>query len=239
MRNRMIMTNSVFPGNHAATMRFPTAVVTAVIVILLMSLGAGVWGMNTLKASAQEDGITSQTGQVMTTQQQIDVKAEPDEKSETVFSYQAGDWIYVTGQTEDGWYIVYYQDKTGYINMAATEDVLTPVEIDVEEMDAQMAEDEAISRMIIEETMRYRAESRRSKIWGAVIVLLVVGIFAMGIISTVKANQKSGQEQNDGVQADKKSFRPKKSGSDLKEEDTDTGKAEQKEDEDILDLDKE
>ena len=43
MRNRMIKTNSVFPGNHAATMRFPTVVVMAVMVILLMSLGAGGW----------------------------------------------------------------------------------------------------------------------------------------------------------------------------------------------------
>lgn len=57
---------------------------------------------------------------------------------------------------------------------------------DSSELDAEFSKLEEESAMIVEEVERQREEARRSKIWGAAIVALVIGVFSMGIISTFK-----------------------------------------------------
>lgn len=153
-----------------------------------------------LNARAKEAPASIQLSQFMIAAQQIDAREEPDEKSGVAFTYEAGATVYVTGETEDGWYIVLYQGKTGYININSAKGILAVTGIDVEALNAEMAEEEALSKLIIEETERYRAEARRSKIWGAVIVLLVIGIFATGIISTVQAEKKKNENaEEEGI----------------------------------------
>lgn len=50
--------------------------------------------------------------------------------------------------------------------------------------------------MVVEEVERYRAEAKRSRIWGTVIVLLIAGIFAVGVISTRKSKKNSEKEES-------------------------------------------
>lgn len=130
----------------------------------------------------------------MTALEQVDAKAEPDDNAETLFSYDAGATVYVSGETENGWYIVSYQGKTGYINKKSAQQALSEETIDVEALDEELVALQVRDKIIVEEVERYRAETRRSRIWGTVIVLLVIGIFAVGIISTVRAekNKKDG-----------------------------------------------
>ena len=184
-----------------------------------------------LNTRAQDALAGTQFSQFMTTAQQIDAKEEPDENAGTAFTYEAGATVYVTGETEDGWYSVLYQGKTGYININSAKGILAVTEIDVEALNAEMAAQEAESKLIVEETERYRAEARRSKIWGAVIVLLVIGIFATGIISTVQAEKK----KNEGAEKDKSIKEDKIKVKEQKIED----KKEEAEEDDIWDLDKE
>ncbi len=167
-------------------------ILTGMILAGIM-MAAAFWGAS-LYAAAEEAERQAEVAaeQFMSVRQPVDAKTEPDENAETIFSYQAGDMVYVTGQTEDGWYIVYYQNQTGYINMEAAQEALEPMTVDVDMLNAEMAAEEETSRLIIEETERYRAEARRSKIWAAVIIVLVVGIFAMGIVSTVQAEKRKG-----------------------------------------------
>lgn len=54
------------------------------------------------------------------------------------------------------------------------------------ELDAEFSNLKEESVMIVEEVERQREEARRSKIWGAVIILLVMGIFGMGVVSAIK-----------------------------------------------------
>lgn len=54
------------------------------------------------------------------------------------------------------------------------------------ELDVEFSNLEEESVMIVEEVERQREEARRSKIWGAVIILLVMGIFGMGVVSAIK-----------------------------------------------------
>lgn len=196
----------------------------------LAAFALGVFWMMSLSVTAKEGETVPQPGRLMEAEQQVDAREEPNDNAGVIFSYAPGDMVYVAGETEDGWYIVSYQGKTGYINISASEAALSPAEMDVEALNAEMEAIQEESRMIIEETERYRAESRRSKIWGAVIVLLVIGIFAMGILSTIQAERAEGNGKKPGK------GRPEEvpDGDSLN-----AASEEQEAEEDILDLDKE
>lgn len=145
---------------------------------------------------------------LMTAMQDIDAKAEPDSNADTIFSYEAGAYVLVAGETQNGWYVVYYQGKTGYIDKNTPVDpstsldpdksqvVLEVQDIDMEALDAELEEMQTESKIIVEEVEQYRAELRRSRIWGTIIVLLVIGIFAVGIVSTVRAEKKKKEGQD-------------------------------------------
>lgn len=128
----------------------------------------------------------SELSQLMTADEAVDMKAAPNHGAETIMSYQAGDAVFVTGETADGWYRAIYQDKEGYI----PKDSLRIQEIDVAGLDAEMERTEQEAELVVETVERYRAETRRSKIWGSVIVVLVAGIFATGIVSSVRGKRK-------------------------------------------------
>lgn len=194
-------------------------------ILVLMTMILVVLG-HPVNARAQEALAVTQFSQFMTALQQIDAKEEPDANAGTAFTYEPGATIFVTGETGNGWYVVSYQGKTGYINKNSSQELLEAVEFDIEGLDAEMAAMEEESRLIIEVTERYRAEARRSKIWGAVIVLLVIGIFATGIISTAQAEKKKNEGENS---AEKKDTVEEPKQAPL------VGEA----DDDILDLDKE
>lgn len=163
---------------------------------------------NPVAVRAQEEATEIQVLRFMSATQKVDVKAEPKNNAETIFSYNAGDSVFVTGETQDGWYIVYYQGKTGYIYPKASggqrtpgvqdaaQDVLVEQEMDIEALDAELEAMEVENKIIVEEVERYRAEVRRSRIWGAIIVLLVIGIFAVGIVSTVRAERKKKEDED-------------------------------------------
>lgn len=153
-------------------------------------------------AHAQGETAEIRVLQFMSATQKVDVKAEPKNNAETIFSYNAGDSVFVTGETNNGWYIVYYQGNIGYIYPKASggpngaQDVLIMQEIDIEALDAELEALEVENKIIVEEVERYRAEVRRSRIWGAIIVLLVIGIFAVGIVSTVRAERKKKEDED-------------------------------------------
>lgn len=68
---------------------------------------------------------------------------------------------------------------------------------DSTELDAEFSDLEEVSVMIVEEVERQREEARRSKIWGAVIVMLVMAIFVMGILSTVTGKKAENTENTE------------------------------------------
>ncbi len=152
----------------------------------------GIWLLsgNTMAVSvcAQE---ATEISRIMTTQQTVDMKTEPDETAETIHSYSAGDSILVTGETQ-GWYRVRFQDLTGYIPQAG----IVEMELDVTALDEQFAIEEEEGKMLVEAVEHQRDEARRSKIWGAVIVVLVLAIFATGIVSTMKGGKERGGKKH-------------------------------------------
>lgn len=145
--------------------------------------------------SVREAEVT-ELNQIMVAKEALEAKEMPDDKADTVITYESGVTVFVIGETADGWYKVSYQDKEGYVRKSA----LAVQKLDVEALDKELAEAAEEGRLIIEEVERYRTEAKRSRIWGIIIVLLVVGIFTTGIISTVKI-EKEKKKDDDGSKA--------------------------------------
>lgn len=136
-----------------------------------------------------ENETITECSLIMAAVGEVDAKERPDASAAVVISYHDGDNIYVTGETADGWYRVRYQDLVGYVQ---TEQV-TEIELDVEALNDEFAVEEEEGKLVVEEVERQRTELRRSRVWGAVIILLVLGVFVTGIVSTVKNGGKEGE----------------------------------------------
>lgn len=178
-----------------------------------------VFAVFVLPANAQEnagDDSLTELNQVMTILTGYDARELPDSEAPVVYSYEEGDSVWVIGETKDGWYKTSYQGLEGYI----PKECITGLQIEVEdqgtikledsELDGEFAEMEAESKMLVEEVERQRSEEKRSRVWIVVIVVLVVGIFATGIISASKKGKdnkpksmkKENKEENDTDEAE-------------------------------------
>lgn len=183
-------------------------------IILAIILLAGFLGGNSLSAKAQQDmGEFSVTemNQVMTVIAECEARELPDDKAASVISYTAGTSAWVIGETSNGWYKVSYQGKEGFV----TKDCITDLQVDKEEgkrpeeenkktvnlaeagLDTEMAAMEAESKIFVEEIERQKTEAKRSRIWKAVIAVLVVGIFATGTITTIHESKKRKDSDED------------------------------------------
>ena len=154
-----------------------------------------------VRAQEQVSGEAASLNQFMTAQKRVEAKASPESGAETVITYEAGDTIFVTGETEDGWYTVLYQGKTGYIPGDVKEN-LQEVSLDVAALDAEMEAEVAEAKLVVEEVERYRAEAKRSRIWGIVILVLVIAIFAVGIISTIRVKKQKNSDKGNVIDLD-------------------------------------
>lgn len=166
----------------------PKLRITAILcmgILLYCSCGLTIRANEQMQDTAEGNRIT-ELNQIMTAAEDIEAKELPDESAQTVHSYKSGDSIFVIGETADGWYQIRYQDTIGYIPATQTEEV----EFDVEALDAEFEAEIEEGTMFVEEVERQRAENKRTIIWGTVIVLLVIAIFAVGIVSAVKNRGK-------------------------------------------------
>ncbi len=171
-------------------------------ILMIAGMLYGILGMKTsaICVQAQEAGAIENEPQsishnkLMVAEQDVDMKAEPDADAQTLMTYKKGDLVFVTGETADGWYLVMYQDKNGYVE----KDALYVKELDVEGIDAEMALYEQEGKLVMETVEKYHTEARRSKIWGGVIITLVAAIFAVGIFSALKAKKEEESGKADG-----------------------------------------
>ena len=179
-------------------------------ILIIVGMLYCIYGMKTSVVCVQAAQETQEAGvmqvesqsishnQIMVAEQDVDMKAEPNVESQTLMTYKKGDLVFSTGETADGWYLVMYQDKNGYVEKNA----LRVQKMDIEGLDAEMAMYAQEGKLVMETVEKYHAESRRSKIWGGVIITLVAAIFAVGIFSALKAKkeEESGKERERSVE---------------------------------------
>lgn len=124
-------------------------------------------------------------------------KEKAMESSETIAQFTEGEPLLVLGMTESNWYIVTYQEQVVYVQQAF---LVAPENQEGLEEEFRQMNDEG--SLIVEVVETYRSEAARSKIWAAIIVSLVIGIFLTAIISSMRS-RKSLQLDQKGKKVEK------------------------------------
>lgn len=181
-------------------------------ILLLLSMLSFTLGLFVLPVKANEnteEAVVTELNQIMTISVDCDAKELPKREAASVMSYSAGSPVWVVGETQDGWYRVSYQDQKGYI----PKDYILELQVEEEEgtvglveagLDEEIVAVEAENKMIIEEIERQRGEARRSRMWTIVIILLIIGIFVLGIFSTINSHKEKEEKKSDTKSAVKK-----------------------------------
>lgn len=103
--------------------------------------------------------------------------------------------IYIEGNDE--WSKVRTGEFTGYVKSA-----LLQKESPNEELHEEMENLETYDAEFVNEVERLMAEKRESRIFGAIIVVLIVAIFGIGIFSTVRKKKKAEGEKEEAGDAE-------------------------------------
>ena len=211
--NFIIFVAAAFIVLHLYALSLECAAIARIIFLVMFLLMSVFLGRASLDVRAQEDSgdfSVTELNQVMTIAQDCSVYESPSEDSAVVRDYTAGSSVWVTGETQNGWYRISYQESEGYILKDSTTGLMIEVEgkgiVDLE--DAGLAEEmaalEAENKAFIENVERQRAELKRSRIWMVVIVVLIVAIFAVGIVSTIKQVKKEEGQGDSGTKKKQK-----------------------------------
>lgn len=143
----------------------------------------------------EEDGLAI-VNEFMYAVQPADGKESPAGDSATVAQIEQGAMVFVIGATGEDWYEITHSGQKMYVEKSAFQ--IPEADADLLQEVSRMEEENA---MIIEAVERARAASRQSKIWGVIIILLIAGIFAVGIVSTIMNNKAIRGENKKGASA--------------------------------------
>lgn len=142
-----------------------------------------------ITAYAEEETIPA--NRLVRLTEDTDIKDTADDNAATVGSLSAGTGVISLEKSSDGWVNIKYQDIQGYVRISA---VTTEPESGLD------AEFDEISNhvMLLFETYQYAISRKKQRfIWGTVIVLIVIAMFAVGIVSAVVKGKKESGETNE------------------------------------------
>lgn len=140
--------------------------------------------------------------------QDVKLYESPDENSEVVGELSAGTPVISGEKNADGWIKVSYQELIGYTKIETVQVVYDTTlkqnqtadsTADTAALDKEFEQIANQNALIINELEYDKSQRRQKTIWGTIIAVLVVAVFATGIISAVKKNkQGKGQEEETG-----------------------------------------
>lgn len=135
---------------------------------------------------AQEDGSILQ-GELMMTTAQTQGREKPEADAAVLVEFSAGSQVMAIGQS-DGWYEVFYQGKTVYVEAS----VLSVSDaVDMQALEEEMQKTAEQDTAFIESLEMQRKAFDRSRIWQIVIIVLIAAIFAVGVVSAVKKTKEA------------------------------------------------
>ncbi len=149
-----------------------------------------VMGMRVPVQAAEADNSGAMTLQQTT--KDAEMKEAPDSSAETLSDLEKGTAVIVYGEPQDSWSQVEYQGVKGYVESNALE-AYSAID-DVEELDQEFEAVEEETIRIIDEHELIQKSKRTSIIWGVIIAVLILGIFAVGIVSALKKDKEGDQE---------------------------------------------
>ena len=113
-----------------------------------------------------------QKNMVLETVEEVELREEPSSTGAVITSLQAGTVVVVSEDASRDWCKVSYREQEGYVKISQT------------------------IQLAFEEIMAREHEEMQARIWGSIIVVLIVAIFGVGIVSAVKKNKEESKEEN-------------------------------------------
>ena len=147
------------------------------------------WAGKGTTFAAEELQVTKEG--VYEVSEETPLKEDSKETAKTISTLEAGTVVVVNDYGEGEWCQVSIGELTGYVKISDLQ-----ITGDVEALNEEFKGIKQDYENLYEEIMEMQRQQRISKIWGTVIVLLVVIIFAVGILSGIKKNkeEKRGNE---------------------------------------------
>ncbi len=173
-------------------MKLLKVMVSLVMVGIMMALPVQPILANETAATAEGVSVLD----VVKAKGQVEAKAEPDEASETVMTFEDGAMIAVVSDADAVWYTVGYQGNTYYVKKADTELMPdSPFQQQNDDLDAEFEANYIESKILVEEIDRLQEEAKSTRIWAIVIIVLVVAIVGINVYLVIKG-KKEKEEDN-------------------------------------------
>lgn len=116
----------------------------------------------------------------------------PTENSAVIATLPQGTTVITISQAENGWCEVFQKDMTGYVRLEQLKSIG-----DKAALDQEFRQNADNDEMLMNELERIRSQKLRSRIWGTIIVVLVVAMFAVGIFSAKKKNEEEAMDDSE------------------------------------------
>lgn len=126
-----------------------------------------------------------QKNMVLETIEEVELREEPASTGAVVASLQAGIAVVVSEDANGDWCKVSYQEQEGYVPVTMLKALGN-----VEELNSEFDKISQTIQLAFEEIMTREHEELQARIWGSIIVVLIVAIFGVGIASAVKKNKE-------------------------------------------------
>lgn len=125
-------------------------------------------------------------GNVLKTDADVEVHQEASGTSEVTAELEAGTVVLVTdNDAGGGWCRILVRETTGYVEAGH----LVPL-VSSEEMNQEFEQIGNNYHMVFNEVQQIEKQRSQTKMWGAVIAVLTVGVFAAGIIPVIRKNRE-------------------------------------------------
>lgn len=129
---------------------------------------------------------------VMETIEEVKLLEKAEGNATVVATLPAGTTVLITEDSSNGWCRVSVNEQSGYLQTTQLKTIGNK-----DELDAEFEKISNTVQLIFEEIVTMEKETKQARIWGTVIVVLIIAIFGVGIISAIKKNKEEYEKKVD------------------------------------------
>lgn len=142
-----------------------------------------------------------QKNMVLETVEEVELRENPSSTGAAAAVLPAGIAVVVAEDASGDWCKVAYQEQEGYVPVAMLKTLGN-----TEELNSEFDKISQTIQLAFEEIVTREHEEVQAKIWGSIIVVLIVAIFGVGIVSAVKKNKEEGIHKRKGEDTDEADY---------------------------------
>lgn len=151
----------------------------------------------TVSSFAEEtEGSEVLSGTLMVTTESVTIRTEAKNSADELAIIPKGSFILVTGQTDDGWFVVGYQGQVGYFKGKGKDPVKQDSSaVNVDDINQEMEQQAVQSLFLGEEMIQYQESKHKALFWAIAIGIAIVGVFVAAIISGRRKAKKETEDK--------------------------------------------